>query len=123
MQPRHRTEYVYLPKELGIFSMLLFQALDARDAIAKSLFSTLFTWLINRVNKIILGKSGVIKNSKSHSAKNFRVISILDIFGFEDLNDNSFEQLCINYANESLQHYFNKHIFKVHTLITLQQII
>ena len=99
--------------------LIIDQALDARDAIAKALFSTLFTWLINRVNKIILGKSGVIKNSKSHSAKQFRVISILDIFGFEDLTDNSFEQLCINFANESLQHYFNKHIFKVYLTLCM----
>ena len=43
----------------------------------------------------------------------FSVISILDIFGFEDFPENGFEQLCINFANESLQHYFNKHIFKL----------
>ena len=87
------------------------QALDARDAIAKSLYTSLFTWLVNRVNKIMLGKSAAIK--KAHKKTIFSVISILDIFGFEEFAENSFEQLCINFANETLQHYFNKNIFKL----------
>uniref|UniRef100_A0A0K8SUT5 Unconventional myosin-XV n=1 Tax=Lygus hesperus TaxID=30085 RepID=A0A0K8SUT5_LYGHE len=78
------------------------QALDARDAFAKALYSSLFAWLVARINHI------VYKGSKRTSA-----ISILDIFGFEDFKENSFEQLCINYANEHLQCYFNKHIFKL----------
>lgn len=59
--------------------------------------------LVSRINSII-HKSG------SHDAHR---ISILDIFGFEDLAENSFEQLCINFANENLQLYFNKHVFKL----------
>ncbi|XP_059488254.1 unconventional myosin-XV isoform X5 [Neocloeon triangulifer] len=77
------------------------QALDARDAFAKALYSTLFSWLVARINQI------VCKGGKRTA------ISILDIFGFEDFKENSFEQLCINYANENLQFYFNKHIFKL----------
>ena len=77
------------------------QALDARDAIAKALYSSLFSWLVQRVNLI------VYKGSKKTT------IAILDIYGFEDFKDNSFEQLCINYANETLQSHFNKFVFKL----------
>lgn len=78
------------------------QALDARDAFSKALYSSLFSWLVARVNHIFY------KGTKKTSA-----ISILDIFGFENFTENSFEQLCINYANENLHFYFNKHIFKL----------
>lgn len=58
---------------------------------------------MTRVNSIVQ-KGGL------HDANR---ISLLDIFGFENLADNSFEQLCINFASESLQLYFNKHVFKL----------
>ncbi|XP_067859862.1 unconventional myosin-XV [Heptranchias perlo] len=76
-------------------------AVDARDAVAKILYSLLFSWLTDRINKLV--------SSKTESLS----IAILDIYGFEDLSVNSFEQLCINYANEYLQYFFNKIIFKL----------
>ncbi|KPP76175.1 myosin XVA-like [Scleropages formosus] len=75
-------------------------AVDARDAIAKVLYSLLFTWLTDRINKLVYPRNEALS------------ISILDIYGFEDLAFNSFEQLCINYANEYLQFFFNKIVFK-----------
>lgn len=54
--------------------------------------------------------NSIVHKGGTHDAHR---ISILDIFGFEDLAENTFEQLCINYANESLQLYFNKHVFKL----------
>ncbi|XP_024944481.1 uncharacterized protein LOC107271471 isoform X3 [Cephus cinctus] len=90
-----RNERVFTPLNID-------QALDARDAFAKALYSSLFSWLVARVNHI------VYKGTKQTAA-----ISILDIFGFENFTENSFEQLCINYANENLHFYFNKHIFKL----------
>ncbi|XP_050694860.1 unconventional myosin-XV-like isoform X6 [Eriocheir sinensis] len=89
-----RNERVFTPLNIN-------QALDARDAVAKALYSSLFSWLVRRVNHII------------HKGARKTHISILDIFGFEAFKENSFEQLCINYANEKLQFYFNKHIFKL----------
>ena len=77
------------------------QALDARDAISKALYSCLFSWLVQRVNLMIY------KGSRKTT------LAILDIFGFENFKDNNFEQLCINYANETLQSYFNRHVFKL----------
>ncbi|KAM8818946.1 unconventional myosin-XV [Rhynchonycteris naso] len=75
-------------------------AVDARDAIAKVLYALLFGWLITRVNALVSPQQDALS------------IAILDIYGFEDLSFNSFEQLCINYANENLQYLFNKIVFQ-----------
>ncbi|XP_056017857.1 unconventional myosin-XV-like isoform X8 [Ostrea edulis] len=79
------------------------QALDSRDAIAKALYSRLFTWLVERINNIICRAERDSNTS----------LAVLDIFGFEDFHTNSFEQLCINYANETMQFFFNQHIFRL----------
>ncbi|XP_038720050.1 myosin-1 isoform X1 [Tripterygium wilfordii] len=79
------------------------QAIDTRDALAKSIYACLFDWLVEQINKsLAVGKR-----------RTGRSISILDIYGFESFDRNSFEQFCINYANERLQQHFNRHLFKL----------
>lgn len=83
------------------------EAVTARDSMAKSLYSALFDWIVLRINHALLNKKDVEESVSCLS------IGVLDIFGFEDFENNSFEQFCINYANEQLQYYFNQHIFKL----------
>ncbi|XP_036619426.1 unconventional myosin-IXb isoform X7 [Trichosurus vulpecula] len=85
----------------------LSEAITARDSMAKSLYSALFDWIVLRINHALLNKKDMEESVACLS------IGVLDIFGFEDFERNSFEQFCINYANEQLQYYFNQHIFKL----------
>uniref|UniRef100_A0A665X0D0 Myosin VAa n=1 Tax=Echeneis naucrates TaxID=173247 RepID=A0A665X0D0_ECHNA len=78
------------------------QATNARDALSKHIYAKLFNWIVEHVNKAL------ITNIKQHS-----FIGVLDIYGFETFEINSFEQFCINYANEKLQQQFNMHVFKL----------
>ncbi|XP_043837467.1 unconventional myosin-Va [Dromiciops gliroides] len=78
------------------------QATNARDALAKHIYAKLFNWIVDHVNQAL------------HSAvKQHSFIGVLDIYGFETFEINSFEQFCINYANEKLQQQFNMHVFKL----------
>ncbi|XP_008055353.1 myosin-IIIa [Carlito syrichta] len=73
--------------------------------MAKTLYGRLFSWIVNRINSLL-------KHDSSPSGTNNELsIGILDIFGFENFKKNSFEQLCINIANEQIQYYFNQHVF------------
>ncbi|GAB1606082.1 unconventional myosin-IXAa-like [Argonauta hians] len=81
-------------------------AIATRDALAKCLYGVLFDWIVLKVNHALLAK----RHNSEHQGNS---IGVLDIFGFEDFYKNSFEQFCINYANEHLQYYFNQHIFKL----------
>ncbi|GAA6091242.1 unconventional myosin-IXAb isoform X1 [Tachysurus ichikawai] len=85
----------------------LAEAGTVRDSMAKSLYGALFDWIVFRINHALLNNKDLEDSTKILS------IGVLDIFGFEDYENNSFEQFCINYANEKLQHYFNQHIFKL----------
>ncbi|CAL5425104.1 unnamed protein product [Camellia sinensis] len=74
----------------------------SRDGLAKTMYSRLFDWLVDKINVSI----GQDPNSKS-------LIGVLDIYGFESFKTNSFEQFCINFTNEKLQQHFNQHVFKM----------
>ncbi|CAN9499417.1 unnamed protein product [Ophioblennius macclurei] len=78
------------------------RAVNARDALAKQIYAHLFDCIINRIN------TALQVPGKQHA-----FIGVLDIYGFETFNINSFEQFCINYANEKLQQQFNLHVFKL----------
>ena len=77
-------------------------AVAVRNSMCKAVYGRMFDWLVQRVNEAMEGN---LKSSEN-------VIGVLDIFGFEIFEVNSFEQLCINYCNEKLQQHFNYHIFK-----------
>ncbi|CAG5120933.1 unnamed protein product, partial [Candidula unifasciata] len=81
------------------------EASNARDALAKSVYSRMFDYIVDMVNKSIPFGSSV------------SFIGVLDIAGFEYFQVNSFEQFCINYCNEKLQQFFNDRILKEEQLL------
>lgn len=138
------------------------QALDTRDAIARTLYSCLFKWLVQRVNAMIdigADEDGYVENpaqkqpanepiylcqtseslcefqpdklahsqtsSKQSSlarkstssgydnSKRQATMTFLDCFGFENLGENNFEQLCINYSAELLQYHTFKYLVRL----------
>ncbi|XP_061891963.1 unconventional myosin-Vc isoform X2 [Entelurus aequoreus] len=78
------------------------RAVNSRDALAKRIYAYLFDCIINRINRAL-----------KVPGKQHAFIGVLDIYGFETFDVNSFEQFCINYANEKLQQQFNLHVFKL----------
>uniref|UniRef100_A0A671SZI7 Unconventional myosin-VIIa-like n=1 Tax=Sinocyclocheilus anshuiensis TaxID=1608454 RepID=A0A671SZI7_9TELE len=83
------------------------QAVDGRNAFVKAIYGRLFVWIVEKINSAIY-------KPPPDDPKHVRLsIGLLDIFGFENFNNNSFEQLCINFANEQLQQFFVKHVFKL----------
>ncbi|XP_072291958.1 unconventional myosin-Vc [Eucyclogobius newberryi] len=78
------------------------RVINARDALAKQIYAHLFDCIINKIN------TALKVPGKQHA-----FVGVLDIYGFETFEMNSFEQFCINYANEKLQQQFNLHVFKL----------
>jgi myosin heavy subunit len=90
-------------KEVVIKGNSVAQALDVRDAMTKRVYAELFQHVVDKINVELL----------STGRSRHKFIGVLDIFGFESFETNSFEQLCINFCNEKLQFHFNEHIFKM----------
>ena len=88
----------HITRELSVAA-----ATENRDALAKAVYESLFRWLVNAINAALaVGQTAAATS-----------LCILDIYGFECFAQNSFEQLCINYANERLQQQFAAHLFKL----------
>ncbi|ETI56579.1 hypothetical protein, variant 3 [Phytophthora nicotianae] len=77
------------------------QAEECIGALSKAIYSNVFDWLVEMIN-----------TSLENDKKMRHHVGILDIFGFEHFKHNSFEQFCINYANEKLQQKFTQDVFK-----------
>eukprot|EP00775_Hariotina_reticulata_P008956 gene8956-9132_t len=98
---RHGLVQIKTREEVIVKPLKPAEAVDARDALAKAMYAGVFNWVVAAINaKLDMGKRA-----------SGRFIAILDIYGFEQFQSNSFEQLCINYANERLQQQFTRHLF------------
>ena len=84
------------------------EAVGQKDTLAKTLYNNLFSWLVSRMNSIILEDQSLLEPGKS----NIKTVGLLDIFGFECFQINDYEQLLINYTNEKLQKLYLNAIFE-----------
>lgn len=100
------TRTIFAHGDAVVSRMSSSQSLDVRDAFVKGIYGRMFIWIVYKINSVIY--------KDKFSSSSYRTsIGVLDIFGFENFDFNSFEQFCINYANENLQQFFVKHIFKL----------
>jgi hypothetical protein len=89
------------------------KAAESRDSLARQLYDKVFLSIITQIN---------LKSRINDQGEDFdRCIGLLDIFGFEIFQENSFEQVCINYCNEMLQHHFNFVVFTAEKNLYLQE--
>ncbi|CAN7975068.1 unnamed protein product [Ixodes persulcatus] len=100
------TRTIFAHGDTVVSTMSVDQSKDVRDAFVKGIYGRMFVWIVNKINSAIY-------KPKSAAGHYRTSIGVLDIFGFENFMVNSFEQFCINYANENLQQFFVRHIFKL----------
>eukprot|EP00966_Prymnesium_polylepis_P107163 2481682-Prymnesium_polylepis.1 len=103
LSPLLLTRTVLIMSDAVTIQLTAAQAVAAVSAFCKAVYSLLFEWIVSRINESIRGEAAESMNS----------IGLLDVFGFEVFDTNSFEQLCINYANERLHQFFLKYVFKM----------
>ncbi|XP_063358265.1 myosin-VIIa isoform X2 [Cydia amplana] len=89
--------------ETVVSTLSKIQSVDIRDAFVKGIYGRLFVTMVKKINAAIYKPKATTRTA----------IGVLDIFGFENFDQNSFEQFCINFANENLQQFFVRHIFKL----------
>jgi hypothetical protein len=78
-----------------------------RNSICKEIYEGLFLWIVRRINRELFREP-----RPEAAAPSLKWIGILDVFGFESFENNSFEQFCINFCNERLQQYFNTDVIR-----------
>jgi len=107
------------PGRDGVINMAVTvaKAVEARDALARHLYETIFTFVVARINAVV----GSAQQATDAAASDLPFIGVLDIFGFEFFDTNSLEQLFINFTNELLQHYFNEVIFEHESKLYTQE--
>jgi myosin heavy subunit len=71
---------------------------EGRDSVAKAMYESLFSWLVGELNTRL--NTSVMEESET------RIVKLLDIYGFEVFDHNSFEQLCVNYTNEKIHQIY-----------------
>ena len=86
------------------------QCVDLRDALAKAIYTALFDWIVSRLNIFMQMDTPLSEDDEDEL-----FVGLLDVFGFENFEFNSLEQLCINFTNEKLQQQF------IDALVKLQQ--
>ncbi|XP_034142653.1 unconventional myosin-XVI [Esox lucius] len=87
-----------------------------RDQLAKALYGRLFSYLVNHSNYYLQGQ----EDSTGDPALE---IGILDIFGFEEVQKNGFEQLCVNMTNERVRQYVSEVLFQKEQAECLQEAV